>query len=200
MLQLGSYRAWVATTPRTLYRGAAYHVTVRAVDGRCLFLDDRFRIGFLLRLAQIVGDQSWICDSYCLMTNHFHLLLRTPEEGLPEGMQRLNTWLAVTYNRRLGRRGRVLEAPYGARLITEQPHLLGVARYVPLNPVRAKIVERPEDYEWSSYRATAGLAPAPRFLTTGWILSQLQGRERYQDFVAAGRHVRSLDEILLDAA
>lgn len=172
-------------------------MTVRAVDGRTLFLDDRYRIAFLARLAGIVDEYSWICDAYCLMTNHFHLLLRTPEEGLPEGMQRLNTWLAITFNRRLARRGRVLEAPYKAKLIREQEHLLGVARYVPLNPVRAKLVERPEDYEWSSYRATEGSAPRPRFLTTDWILAQLQGPERYRDFVAAGRHVRSLDEILL---
>lgn len=189
----------MATPPRILYAGAAYHVTVRAVDGRVLFLDDRMRLAFLDRVARIVEDHEWICDAFCLMTNHFHLLVRTPKEELPEGMQRLNTWLAVTYNRRLARRGRVLEAPYGATLIKEQAHLLGVVRYIPLNPVRAGIVEDPADHEWSSFRATAALARRPRFLTTRWTLAQLGGPERYRAFVDAGRGVRSLDEILLAA-
>ncbi|HET7045733.1 MAG TPA: hypothetical protein VFI37_12860 [Gaiellaceae bacterium] len=188
----------MATTPRTLYKGAAYHVTVRALDGRALFLDDGFRLAFLGRLAREIEERRWICDAYCLMTNHFHLLLRTPEEGLPEGMQRLNTWVAVTFNQRLGRRGRVLQAPYGARLIEEERHLLEVARYLPLNPVRAGMVEDPADYEWSSFRPTAGLARAPRLLTTGWLLAQVRGTDRYRAFVDAGRTVRSLDEILLE--
>jgi len=188
----------MATTKRPLYKGAAYHITVRTVDGRPLFLDDLFRLAFLGRLTSEVEEQGWLCDAYCLMTNHYHLLLRTPQEGLPEGMQRLNTWLAVNYNHHLGRRGRVLEQPYRARLIEEERHLLGVARYVPLNPVRAGMVRDPADYEWSSFRATAGLARRPRLLTTDWLLAQLRGPARYREFVDEGRHVRSLDEILLD--
>jgi REP element-mobilizing transposase RayT len=188
----------MASTPRILYKGAAYHVTVRAVDGRPLFLDDVFRIAFLGRVEREVDERGWICDAYCLMTNHFHLLLRTPKEGLPEGMQRLNTWLATTYNRYLGRRGRVLESPYGALLIEKERHLLGVARYLPLNPLRAGMVTDPGDYEWSSFRATAGLAAPPRLLTTDWLLARLGGPDRYRAFVDAGRPVRSIREILLE--
>lgn len=197
MRRLSAYRHGMTTTPRVLHRGAAYHITVRCVDGRPLFLDDAFRLAFLDRAARVVEEFRWICDAYCLMTNHYHLVVRTPEEGLPEGMQALNTWLAVTFNRRLGRRGRVLEAPYRARLIKTQTHLLGVIRYVPLNPVRAGIVDDPGEHEWSSFGATAGLVAAPRFLTTGWTLSILGGCERYRAFVDGGRNVRSLDEILL---
>jgi putative transposase len=112
-------------------------------------------------------------------------------------MQRLNTWLAVNFNRSSRRRGRVLEAPYGAKLIENEEHLVEVARYIPLNPVRARMVARPEQYVWSSYRGTAGTAPRPRFLTTSWILSLIGGRERYPAWVAAGAHVQSIDEILL---
>ncbi len=191
----------MATPRRTLFEGAAYHVTVRAVDGQPMFDGDVFRLAFLAQLARVVDDYAWLCDAYCLMTNHFHLALRTPERGLPEGMQQLNTWLAVNFNRRREprRRGRVLEAPYGATLIERQEHLLEVARYVPNNPVRARMVRSAAAYEWSSYRATAGLAPKPRFLTTDWLLAQLGGPERYSAFVAAGRRIRSLDEILLAA-
>lgn len=188
----------MATRPRKLYRGAAYHITVRAVDGRVLFLGDVFRFAFLAQVGRVVAEHRLICDAYCLMTNHYHLLLRTPERGLPEAMHRLNTWLAVALNRELGRRGRVLEAPYGATPIEKEAHLVGVARYIPLNPVRAGIVERAEDYRWSSYRATAGAAPRPGFLTTSWLLAQIGGRERYPAFVRAGAHVRSVDEILLE--
>lgn len=188
----------MATKPRMLYRGAAYHITVRAVDGKVLFLDDVFRLAFLGQVGRVVTDHEWICDAYCLMTNHYHLVVRTPQEGLPEGMQRLNTWLAKNFNLELGRRGRVLEAPYRARLVKTQTHLLGVIRYVPLNPVRARMVDDPGEHEWSSFGATAGLAAAPRFLTTDWTLSILGGCERYRAFVDGGRHIRSLDEILLE--
>ena len=189
----------MATTPRVLYRGAAYHITVRGVDGQPIFEEDAFRLAFLHQLDVVVQRHAWICDAYCLMTNHYHLVVRTPEEGLPQGMQRLNTWLAKNFNWERGRRGRVLEAPYRARLIETDAHLLGVARYVPLNPCRAGIVEDPADYEWSSFLATAGLVPAPRFLTVDWLLSRLGGVERYRAFVAAGLRIRTLDEILLAA-
>jgi REP element-mobilizing transposase RayT len=187
----------MATPKRPLFKGAAYHVTVRTVDGRAAFVDDAFRLAFLGRLGREIAERGLVCDAYCLMTNHFHLLVRTPQEGLPEAMQRLNTWFAVSYNQQLNRRGRVLEAPYRARLIETDRHFLGTARYLPLNPVRARMVESPADYEWSSFPATAGLAARPAFLTTEWILAQLGGAERYRAFVEAGRGVRSLDEILL---
>jgi REP element-mobilizing transposase RayT len=188
----------MATKKRTLYAGAAYHVTVRGVDGRALFLDDAFRLRFLYHVANALDEHEVICDAYCLMTNHYHFLLRTPKEGLPQLMQCVDTWLAVNHNRRLARRGRVLEQPYHAVLVKEERHLLGVARYIPLNPVRAGIVADPADYEWSSFRATAGLARRPRLLTVDWLLARLRGPARYREFVDAGRTVRSLDEILLD--
>ena len=188
----------MATKSRGLYKGGSWHVTVRAVDGRTLFLDDLMRRAFLAQLARVVEAHALVCVAYCLMTNHFHLLVRTPEDGLPEAMQRLNTWLAVAFNSRLGRRGRVLEAPYRTRAIETERHLLGVARYVPLNPFRAGMVARVEDHPWSSYRATAGIVPCPAFLSVDWLLAQLGGRERYAAFVAAGVRVRSLDELLLE--
>jgi REP element-mobilizing transposase RayT len=187
----------MATPRRTLYPGAAYHVTVRTVDGRTLYDDDGYREAFLLRLAKVVAEHRLICDAYCLMTNHFHLLLRTPYEGLPAAMQQLDTWLAISFNRRRNRRGRVLEAPYGAVLIERQEHLLEVARYVVLNPVRAGMLQTPGAWPWSSYRATAGLAPRPRFLTVDWLLGQLGGPDRYGAFVSEGSPAASLAGILL---
>src|ERR1700759_3312666 len=98
------------------------------------------------------------------MTNHYHLSLRTPQGKLADGMQRLNGNFARIANRELGRRGPVWETRYFDRRIETDGHLLHSARYVVLNPVEAGLVEAPADYPWSSYRATAGLAPRPRLL------------------------------------
>ena len=110
VLRSGAYLLCVATKPRVLYSGAAYHITVRSVDGRTLFPDDIFRLAFLDRLARVVADHRWICDAYCLMTNHFHLLVETPEPTLAAGMKFLNGSYAQAYNRRHGRRGQLQHA------------------------------------------------------------------------------------------
>jgi putative transposase len=98
------------------------------------------------------------------MTNHFHLVLQTPEPNLSRGMKWLLGSYVVWFNKRHGRTGHLFGDRFHSDLIEKESYLTEAVRYVVLNPVRAGMVERPEDYRWSSYRATAGLARAPEWL------------------------------------
>jgi REP element-mobilizing transposase RayT len=189
----------MATKRRMLYPGAIGHVTVHSLDDLWPFEDDLERELCLVRFDLAFRTHRIECHAYVVMSNHFHLCLRMPEGGLPEAMQDVNSWLAKRYNRRRGRRGPVLVAPYHLELIEEQSHLLEVIRYDVLNPVRAGMVADPADYRWSSYRATAGLAPRPRFLATEWTLAQLGGPDRYRRFVAEGLPAATVPGLLLAA-
>ena len=159
---------------RIEYEGALYHVTSRGNAGQDIFLGDTNRARFLDVLAQVVERFQWVCHAYCLMTSHYHLLVETPDANLSRGMQYLNSVYTQAFNRHHGRAGHVLQGRFKSILVEKEGHLLELARYVVLNPVRAKMVRSARDWPWSSYRATAGMAEVPRFLTVSWILSHLQ--------------------------
>jgi REP element-mobilizing transposase RayT len=188
------------TPRRILYPGAIYHATVHSLDELWPWEDDVARARCLVEMNRALRGHGVQCHAYCVMSNHFHLLLRTPEGGLSEAMQQLNTNVARAANRRLRRRGRVLLAPYDARLVEDQSYLVEVARYVVLNPVRAGICTDPSEYRWSSYRMTAGLAPRLPFVTTDWLLAQLGGPTGYRTFVAEGSPAATIEELLLQLA
>lgn len=177
---------------RLEYDGAIYHVISRGNAHQEVFHDDRDRIRFLEILNDVVRRYHWICHAYCLMTNHHHLLVETPEAGLSRGMQLLNSVYAQWFNRRHARAGHLFQGRFKSIVVEKESYLLEVARYVVLNPVRAGMVAKAHEWPWSSYRATAGLADSPAFLTVDWILSQLgDTREEatlaYRRFVAQGR-------------
>ncbi|MEW6758804.1 MAG: transposase [Acidobacteriota bacterium] len=179
---------------RLEFPGAVYHVTSRG-DGRgAIFRDDADRERFLEILQRAVSLRRWICHAYCLMGNHYHLLVETPEANLSRGMRSLNGEYTQAFNRRHRRPGHVFQGRFKAVVVEKESHLLELCRYVVLNPVRARgmRVAAPEDWPWSSYRATAGLEQAPGFLSVGWILSRFGGRRpeaqrRYARFVAQGK-------------
>ena len=131
---------------------------------QCIFVDDRDRQSFLDLLGECVTRFQWILDAYAIMPNHFHLLVQLTEETLSRGMHWLNTSYAVAFNRRHNRVGHVLQGRFKSPPVERETYLLELIRYIVLNPVRANIVKRPEDYRWSSYRATIGLAPAKSWL------------------------------------
>ena len=180
--------------PRPLrieFPGALYHVTSRGNNQARIFWDDADRRSFLGALAAVVARDRFELHAYCLMGNHYHAVLGTPAANLARGMQRLNSAFAQYANARHGRSGHVFQGRYHAQLVEEEPHLLHVARYVVLNPVRAGLAAAPAGWRWSSYRATAGLERAPAFLTTAWLLGQFsadegRARQRYAAFVADG--------------
>jgi REP element-mobilizing transposase RayT len=177
---------------RIEYPGAVYHVTSRGDARRPIFADDTDRMLFLDVLASMVSRFNWLCHAFCLMNNHYHLLIETPEGNLSRGMRHLNGVYTQRYNRRHRKPGHVFQGRYKAILVERESYLLELCRYVVLNPVRAKAIEGPDAFEWSSYRATAGLADIPDYLTVDWVLSHFGKQRRaaqryYREFVSAGK-------------
>jgi REP element-mobilizing transposase RayT len=162
---------------RIEYPGALYHVTARGDRREPIYAGDRDRQEFLELLAREVRQQHWLLYAYCLMDNHYHLLLETPEPNLVQGMRRLNGAYAQWFNRRHGFVGHVLQGRYKAILVERDSHLLELARYVVLNPVRANTAREPACYAWSSYRATAGAAACPGWLPAARRLPLAAGSE-----------------------
>jgi len=176
---------------RLEHEGAIWHVTSRGNERKDIFWTDEDRALFLMLLAEAVKRFKWIVHVYTLMSNHFHLVIETPEKTLSRGMQWLNGRYAQRFNRRHKRSGHLFQGRFHGVLVQRESHLLELTRYVVLNAVRAGMVGRPEDYRWSSYRATVGLEPAPEWLTTEWILRQFgaepkKAAEAYAKFVDAG--------------
>jgi len=147
---------------------------------------------FLERLAHVIDRFGWRCYAYCVMDNHYHLLIETPKPNLSRGMRQLNGTYTQAVNRRHHRVGHLFQGRFSAILVEKEAHLLELCRYVVLNPVRAKMVAHPRLWAWSSYRDTVGERTAPAWLTTDWILEQFGARQReaqvrYREFVADGR-------------
>jgi len=177
---------------RIEFSGALYHLTARGNGRAAIFLDDSDRHLYLSVLGDVVERYNWICHAYCLMGNHYHLLIETPDANLCAGMRQLNGIYTQRFNRRHGRVGHVFQGRFKSILVEKDSYLLEVCRYIVLNPVRAGIVKHPEDYPWSSFRFTAGCgAHAPAFLSTDWVLAQLgrnrwRARKNYREFVLGG--------------
>jgi REP element-mobilizing transposase RayT len=170
------------------HAGALWHVTSRGNERREVFLDDEDRREFLRLLGRSVELFGWKLHAWVLMSNHYHLFVGTPEATLSRGMRQLNGDFAQHFNRRHGRDGHVFQGRFKAILVQRDAHLLEVARYVVRNPVRAGMVASPGDWPWSSYRATAGLEPAPEWLDTSFLLEQFGTRKaaaatKYREFV-----------------
>jgi putative transposase len=182
---------------RIEFSGAIYHVTSRGNARKDIYLDDTDRAMFLGVLAEVIRRFEWCCHAYCLMGNHYQLLIETPEPNLSKGMRQLNGVYTQRFNRRHGRVGHVFQGRYKAIVVERDSYLKEVARYVVLNPVRAKRVQHPGDWPWSSYAMTAGKAASPVWLSIDWLLGQLGSqRERAQNayvrFVEEGQGLPSL--------
>lgn len=148
-------------------------------------------------LDGVVAKFSWECVSYCFMTTHLHLLVETLLPTISAGMQQLSGQYAQGFNRRYGRRGHVVESRFWADLVQDDLHLLSVARYMALNPPAAGACRAPQDWLWSSYRATAGYVPSPTLLRDDALLklfsedrarSQLEWRRLVDKAIARGEH------------
>ena len=175
---------------RIEFPGAVYHVTSRGNERRPIFRSDHDRRAFLGFLARAVKRFGWSVTAWVLMRNHYHLVIQTPEPNLSRGMHWLNGAYAAWFNRVHGRSGHLFGGRFKAFLVEKDSYFTRVLRYVVLNPVRAKIVRRPEDYRWSSCRATAGLESAPEWLDAEAALNAFAPDEElarlyYREFVAA---------------
>ncbi len=176
---------------RIEYPDALYHLTSRGDGREDIFSDDADRLAFLSVLAAVVERFEWRLYAYCLMDNHYHLMVGTPKANLSKGMRQLNGVYTQRINRRHGRVGHVFQGRFKAIVVDRQAYLLELSRYVVLNPVRAKMVRDPARYRWSSYRATAGLEDLPAFLDASTLLAHFAeslsaARRRYMAFVEEG--------------
>jgi REP element-mobilizing transposase RayT len=162
----------MARPPRIQAAGAYYHVGARGNDKTAVFLSDEDRRRFLALLETVVDRYGWRVYAYCLMGNHYHLALRTPDPNLGAGMGRLNQLYVQSFNHRHDRTGHLFERRYWSAVLESEAHMLALIRYIAANPVRAGLCRRPRDWAWSSAQATAGLVSAPRFLDVEWVLSQ----------------------------
>lgn len=179
---------------RLEFAGALYHITSRGDGREAIYLSDADRCLHLAVLADTCERFNWLCHAYCLMGNHYHLLIETPDANLSKGMRHLNGVYTQRFNLSHGRVGHVFQGRYKAVLVEKESYLLEVARYIVLNPVRARMVRAALDWPWSSYRATAGMVDVPQWLGVDWLLSAFDDNsaiavDAYKRFVAeGGRH------------
>jgi len=181
--------------------GGLFHVTSRGDRREAIYLDDADRQQWLALLGDVCQRFNWVCHAYCLMDNHFHIVVETVEGNLSVGMRQLNGVYTQWHNRAHGRVGHVFQGRFKAIVIQRESYLLELARYVVLNPVRAGLCPLPELWPWSSYRAMVGSVQPPEWLQTGWLLSQFGSQPTtaiaaYIDHVRAGIGLSSVwDEL-----
>ena len=185
---------------RIEFNGALYHITSRGNARQAIFLNGEDFTGFLGILNSVVRRYNFLLHAYCLMDNHYHLLMETPEGNLSKGMRQLNGLYAQRFNQKYQRVGHLLQGRFKAILVDKENYLLELSRYIVLNPVRAGIVRNPKDYRWSSYQGTIGDQKIPG-LFSDWILSQFAKEKRkaskkYQTFVLSGiKEASPLEEV-----
>jgi len=155
---------------RIEYPGAFYHITARGNEQKDIFRDDKDREKFLDYLETATGRYKAVIHVYCLMSNHYHLLLSTPDGNLSQIMRHINGGYTTWFNKWHNRYGHLFQGRYRAILVDADPYAGELSRYIHLNPVRAGMVRLPEDYQWSSYKAYSGKAKPSRWLATDWLL------------------------------
>ena len=176
---------------RVEFADAVYHVTARGNANEAIFVDDDDRARFLNCLASSATRFDWCVWAYCLMDNHYHLLIETRRPTLSRGMREINGVYSQAFNRRHGRVGHVLQGRFKALLVDRDAYLLELSRYIALNPVRAGCCAAPGDWRWSSYRALMGQAGAPDWLAVKQTLDLFSAdltvaRRAFARFVAEG--------------
>jgi putative transposase len=175
----------------------------------CIFLDDGDYREFVYLLSDVLEDFKVECWNFCAMPNHFHATLQPSQPNLSTAIARLNSRYAQWWNRRHQRVGHVFQGRFKDQIVDHEKYLMSLSRYVVQNPVRAKLVNRPEDWAWSSYRATAGLDPTPSFLAATLTLRMFgegqiaQQQARFVDAMAVSAsdaaafdRIRSKERIL----
>jgi putative transposase len=182
---------------RLEFAGALYHVTSRGDGREDIYLSDEDRIAWLETLGQVCARFNWVCHAYCQMTNHYEIVIETPDANLSKGMRQLNGVYTQLFNRKHGRVGHVFQGRFKAILVEKDSYLLELARYVVLNPLRAKMVRRLEQWRWSSYRATCGQVTKPDWLQTDFVLSQFaaQRARSIAKYIAFVQEDKRLDSV-----
>jgi len=160
----------VSRRPREDVAGGIHHAIAKGNAGAAIVVDDRDREVLTSRISEAVERHAWSCLAYCLLDTHVHLLIATPQPTLSLGMKWLLGPYAQNFNQRHEREGHLFRGRFYSRRVQTQNHLMAAISYIVLNPVRAGLVERPEDWPWSSYAATIGRRRAPDFLDVAAVL------------------------------
>lgn len=186
---------------RIEYPGAIYHLTSRGNARSNIYVTDTDRIDFLKLLAQTCQRFGWHSYAWCLMGNHYHLVIETSEANLSRGMRHINGVYTQTFNRTHQRVGHLFQGRYKAILVEKDSYLLEVIRYVLLNPVRANMTKTAGQYPWSSYRAMISKATTPDWLERDWVLGHYGNRlsaaqEQFIKFIQDGDNQSPLWEQL----
>ncbi|MBT3347833.1 MAG: transposase [Thiotrichales bacterium] len=176
---------------RIEFAGALHHITSRGNSRDPIFLCDSDRELFMQVLKESCDIFNWSVHAWCLMDNHYHLLVGTPEANLSKGMRYLNGVYTQRFNRNNAHIGHLFQGRFKGILVDEDRYLLELARYIVLNPVRARMVDSAESWAWSSYRVMVGLVPAPTWFDRDWLLSHFGEDNKtaiyeYMKFVANG--------------
>jgi len=176
---------------RLEFPGAIYHVTSRGDRQETIYESDADRQQWLDILCKVCERYNWRVHAYCLMDNHYHILLETADGNLSKGMRQLNGVYTQYFNRQHNRVGHVYQGRYKAILVEKDSYLLELSRYVVLNPIRAGMIKNMGEWHWSSYLVTIGKHPSLDWLEVDWLLSQFglqrnRSRRKYIDFVREG--------------
>ncbi len=177
---------------RLEFAGALYHITSRGDRREAIYRAADDREAWLEVLGNVCARFNWVVHVYCQMTNHYHVLVETIDGNLSRGMRQLNGRYTQRFNRRHGLVGHVLQGRYKAILVQKETYLLELTRYVVLNPLRAGMVNQPEDWPWSSYLAMIGEVSVPPWLEVDWLLGQFASQRKraiqaYRRFVREGQ-------------
>lgn len=176
----------MASPRRKDYAGAIHHVAVNGNNHQPMFLDDQDRRHCLFLLGESAQRYGWHVWAYCQLDTHWHMVVRTPDRTLSNGMRRLNSCYSIAFNQRHGRSGHSLRHRFMSVTVETQGHLKELTRYLPLNPVRAGLCTDPEAWPWSSYRHDLGMTEPPPWMVDGWTTYAHRSVDRLRDYVAEG--------------
>ena len=172
---------------RIEYPGAFYHVTSRGNEQKDVFKSQKDREKFLSYLESATERYGAVIHAYCMLSNHYHILLETPAGNLSQIMRHINGAYTIYFNIKRKRAGHLFQGRFKAILVEADEYATELSRYIHLNPVRAGIVARPEEYQWSSYRKYIGQGKTPEWLKTDFILDYFGNSDvaekKYQAFV-----------------
>jgi putative transposase len=174
--------------PREEFPGAVHHVYARGNRKQVIYVDDDDRAVYLRLLGEVVVRQRWCCLAYCLMKNHVHLLVETPEANLGTGIQRLHGLHAQRFNKRHKHSGHLFQGRFGSVVVKTDEQLWAVVRYIALNPVEAGLCRDAAEWRWGGHAAMIGGRAAPPWLDVPRLLGYFgaaggEPRERYAEFV-----------------
>jgi putative transposase len=176
------------------YSPGLHHVWVNATGKEAYFVDEVDRLDWIRQLVRALEIHNWSCVAFAQLTTHVHTILDVPDWSLPQGMKRLNQGYSTAFNERYERHGQFVRRRYGNRRIESGSDLVGAFAYVVLNPVKAGLAPRSEDWRWSSYATTLGISDDYPFLDTSSVLAEGGGVESLRATVE-GQYERYLAQL-----